>query len=381
MRKVLILLTIMFVTNNINLFAIKPIANIPADPNNFEIFTENEEIFFEKYLEYYVPAIMLQTQLRMVGVEQFAKIPKLTYEDIENLDKKKLQDIAKAAKNLIKQVEALPESYNPALINCEKMKSELESQLFQLSLDTIGLKQEKKYVDLLKIKLEEVIAQAEKNEQVYNLNYQKLVKDNFELKYYRTIDKSPLQLFLVKLTAKASQLFLNNNDVEKDVYPAFNINFEAVNLLQQKASISLWSEYSFQTTKIKINPFNNNDRQHYNEQVLAFGSDIGLNLSKFFQIKRVKWDFDLGFGYFKGFINHTNYNFPKSEYQGNVIKVETSFDNLSQLTPFGIHLGLYFNRFADDIIYYKEGPPVILQSSWRPSIYLGISFNFIQIYK
>lgn len=365
-----------------SLYAIKPIVNIPADPSNFEVYTENEEIFLEKYLEYYIPAIMLQTQLRMVGIEQFSKIPPFKYEDIENLDVKKLQNIAKLTKTLSKQIDSLPESYNPALINCEKAKSELESQLFKLSLDTIGMTKEKKYVETLKKKLEEVIARAEKNEKIYNQNFQKLVQENFELKYYGTIDKEPMQLILVRLAAKGSQLFINNDDIEKDISPAFNINFEAVNIAQQRASVSLWSEYSFQTTKIKILPLlNSNDRQHYNEQILAFGLDAGLNLSKLFNLKRIKWDFDLGFGYLKGFVNHTNYNFPKSEYQGNIVKVETSFYNFSRLTPFGIHFGTYFNRFAEDVMYYKDGPPVILKSGWRPSIYLGISFNLIQIYK
>ncbi len=382
MRKVLISLTIMIAFGSNSLFAIKPIATIPSDPNNFEVFTENEEIFLEKYLEYYIPAVMLQTQLRMVGVDKFPKLPTFSFQVIENLEVKKLKEIAKVAKDLTKQVEVLPESYNPALINCEKVKSELESQLFHLSLDTIGLSKEKKYIEKLKKKLEEIVAQSEKNEMEYNQKYQKLVKENFELKYYGTIDKEPMQLFLVKVTAKGSQLFLNSNDIEKGVFPSFNIDFEAVNIAQQRASISLWSEYSLQTTKVKINPISNsNDRQHYSEQILAFGADIGLNLSKLFSIKRIKWDFDLGFGYFKGFVNHTNYNYPKSEYQGNIIKVETSFHNFSRLTPFGIHFGAYFNRFADDIIYYKEGPPVILRSSWRPSIYAGISFNLIQIYK
>lgn len=382
MRKILILLLVMIAVCSNSLYAIKPIVNIPADPNSFEVFTENEEIFLEKYLEYYIPAIMLQTQLRMVGVEQYPKIPPFKYEDIENLDVKKLQSIAKLAKNLTKQIETLPESYNPALINCEKAKSELESQLFRLSLDTIGMTKEKKYVESMQKKLEEVVAQAEKNEMIYNQNFQKLVQENFELKYYGTIDKEPLQLFLVKFMAKGSQLFMNNDDIEKGISPAFNINFEAVNIAKQRANICLWSEYSFQTTKIKILPLlNSNDRQHYNEQILAFGVDVGLNLSKLFQIRRIKWDFDLGFGYFKGFVNHTNYNYPKSEYQGNIVKVETSFHNFSRLTPFGIHLGAYFNRFGEDILYYKDGPPAILKSGWRPSIYAGISFNIIQIYK
>lgn len=382
MRKILILLIIMIVFGSSLLFAIKPIATIPSDPNNFEVFTENEEIFLEKYLEYYIPAVMLQTQLRMVGVDKFPKLPPFSFQVIENLEVKKLKAIAKVAKDLTKQVEVLPESYNPALINCEKVKSELESQLFQLSLDTIGLSKEKKYIDKLKKKLEDIVAQSEKNEKTYNQNYQKLVQENFELKYYGTIDKEPMQLFLVKLTAKGSQIFLNINDIEKGVFPSFNIDFEALNIAQQRASISLWSEYSLQNTKVKINPiFISNDRQHYNEQIVAFGADVGLNLSKLFTIKGTKWGFDLGFGYFKGFVNHTNYSYLKSEYQGNIIKVETSFDNFSRLTPFGIHLGAYFNRFTDDVIYYKDGPPVILKSSWRPSIYAGISFNLIQIYK
>lgn len=382
MHKSLLLLIIIIIATNDKLFAIKPIVSVPTEPNNYEVYTENESIFFEKYLEYYIPAIMLQTQLKMIGVEQYPKISSFSFDDIENMEIKKLKGIVKVAKELSKQIELLPESYNPALVNCEKMKSNLESQLFKLSLDTIGLSKEKKYIELMQKKLEEVIAQAEKNEMIYNQKYQSLVKENLELKYYGTIDKEPLQLFLVKLAAKGVQHFINSYEVEKGISPTFSLNFEVINIANQKASISLWSEYNTQITKVKVNPYIiDNQRFHYNEQIISFGADIGLNLSKLFKVRRVKWDFDLGLGYFKGFVNHADYNFAKSEYQGNTVKVETSFHNFSRLTPFGIHLGAYFNRYADDIKYFKYGSPAVLKNGWRPSVYAGVSFNFIQIYR
>jgi len=370
------------ITYNYPIFAAKPIANVPPAPKNYEVYTDNEDIYLEKYLEYYTPALMLQTQLKMMGVTNYPNIPLFSYEDLENMDIQKLKSIVKIANNLSKQVELLPDTYNPLLIDCEKVRAELEAQVFQLSLDTIALSKEKKYIEALKTKLQEVIAQAERNEMLYLQNYQKLVQENFELKYYGAIDKEPMQLFLLKFITKGSQLFVNNNDIEKSIYPSFNLNFDAVSIAQQRANISLWIEYSYQITKAKLNPFiNNNDRQHYNDQTISFGADAGLNLSKLFNIKGTKWNFDLGLGYFKGFVNHANYNFPKTEYQGNIIKVETSFFNFWKLTPFGLHFGAYFNRFSEDALYFKDGPPAIIKAGWHPSIYVGLSFNLVQVFK
>ena len=382
MHKISILLLLIIATSVSSVIAMKPIVIVPPPPQNYEVYTDNEDIFFEKYLEYYIPAIMLQAQLKIVGVSNYPSIPSLSFQDIQNLDVQKLKNIVKVANNLMKQVEALPDTYNPLLVECEKNKMDLDRQLFKLSLDTIALFKEKKYTEMLKNKLSEVIAQAEKNEMLWNEKYQKLVEENFKLKYYGITDKEPTKVFIVNLITKGAQHFVNQNDIEKGVFPAMNINFEAVNIAQQRASISLWSEYSYQTTKVKINPtIPSNDRQHYIELVIAFGADVGLNISKLFKIKRVRWDFDLGIGYFYGVVNHANYNFPKTEYQGNILKVETSFNNYWRLMPFGLHFGAYFNRFSDDIVYFKDGPPAILKSSWRPSIYAGISFNLIQVYK
>lgn len=382
MHKTLILFIFMIAVYNSQIFAAKPITSVPAPPINYEVYTDNEDIYFEKYLEYYIPAIMLQTQLKMMGVKNFPQLPALSYQDLENMDVQKLKNIVNVANNLLKQVVSLPDTYNPSLIDCEKSKSQLEAQIFQLTLDTIALSKDKKFLETLRKKLQELITQSEKNEMMYLQNYQKLVQENFELKYLETLDKDPMNLFLLKLIAKGSQLFVNNSDIEKNVFPSISLNFEAVNIAQNRANVNLWSEYSYQFTKVKINPFvQSNDRQHYIEHVISFGADAGLNLAKLFNIKRIKWDFDLGYGYFIGFVNHANYNFPKTEYQGNIIKVETSFYNFWKLTPFGLHFGTYFNRFADDVVYFKDGPPTVIRSGWHPSIYMGISFNLIQVFK
>lgn len=366
----------------IQLFAIKPVVMVPPEPRNYEAYTESEEIYFDKLLEFYIPAIMLQSQLKILGVQQIPSLPTITYQDLENMEIRTLQRVSRIARNLYNMIDSLPESYNPALINCEKVRSDLESKLFKLSLDTISLSRERKYIEILQKKLAEIIEKSEQNEMMFNKKYQELVEENFNLKYFGLLDKDPIQIFLVKILTKATQIYVNNSDIEKSIYPTFNLNFDAVNIAKQRVSIGLWTEYSFLTTKVK--PYRiipNRDREHYNEQIISGGLDVGINLSKFFNIKTLRWDFDLGVGYFKGFVNHANYTFPKSEYQGNIIKAETSFQNFSRLTPFGVHLGIYFNKFNEDVLYFTDSQPVTMKWGWRPSVYAGISFNIIQIFK
>lgn len=132
MHKILILLVIMMITYNYPIFAAKPIANVPPAPKNYEVYTDNEDIYLEKYLEYYTPALMLQTQLKMMGVTNYPNIPLFSYEDLENMDIQKLKSIVKIANNLSKQVELLPDTYNPLLIDCEKVRAGLHSQFKHL---------------------------------------------------------------------------------------------------------------------------------------------------------------------------------------------------------------------------------------------------------
>jgi len=116
MHKTLILLLLIIATSVSSVIAMKPIVIVPPPPQNYEVYTDNEDIFFEKYLEYYIPAIMLQAQLKIVGVSNYPSIPSLSFQDIQNLDVQKLKNIVKVANNLMKQVEALPDTYNPLLV-------------------------------------------------------------------------------------------------------------------------------------------------------------------------------------------------------------------------------------------------------------------------
>jgi hypothetical protein len=78
MKKIILLFMLIFGT--IQLMAIEPIVYVPQLPADLDAYTDDENIYFSKLMDYYLPAKMLETQLILYNQKPNQTVPQLTYD-------------------------------------------------------------------------------------------------------------------------------------------------------------------------------------------------------------------------------------------------------------------------------------------------------------
>lgn len=384
MKKLLLIIAILFWSNE--LLAIETFVTLPKEPQNLEAFTESEAIYFATYLDYFLTAAILESQLNSLGVKPKAKLPKISFELIENMETKQLKNIIKISAILDKQISELPESYNQKQIDCEKTKAEIEAKLFQLQLDTINCRNDAVMMQSMKAKIEEI---TQKSQDIENECYNKiadLTKENYELKYLVLSNEELSEKVILTFQISGKQFFLDKEFIHSEINPSFGINLKAFNISDNSAFIKLWADYTYLSTSVdfleKTSQYNEMVwTDDYKDDVWTFGFDFELNLSKLFKINKTQWNFVVGSGFFKGFSKNCRSYFPKDDYSGNFVKAETNIRNFSKLFPFGFHIGTIFNYYQEPIRYHTWNElTAMMNNKWVPAVYAGFEFDLIKIY-
>ncbi len=384
MKNVIILIAILLLSND--LFAIEPIITLPKEPQNIEAFTESEEIYFASYLDYFISATILESQLNSLGVKPKAKLPKISFELIENMDAKQLKNIIKVTLSLEKQILDLPESYNKKMIDCEKAKADAEAKLFKLGLDTINCKKDAELINTMKNKIAEISEKSQKIESECFNKIAELTKENFDLKYLMLGSEELSEKVILTFQISGKQFFMDKEFINSEINPSFGIKLNAFNISDHSAYISLWADYTYLSTSVdflqRTSQYNEMVWTHdYKDDVWSFGFDFELNLSKLFNFNNTKWNFVVGSGFFKGFSENCRKEFPKNDYSGNFVKAETNIQNFSKLFPFGFHVGTIFNYYQEPIQYPSLNKlTATMNNKWVPVVYLGLDFDLIKIY-
>jgi hypothetical protein len=83
-----IILTIVVLLIAQVMFAAIPVVKVPAvEPNEtLEFYEDSDGLFSIKVMDYYKMALMLETQLFMLGIEPKTKTASPTYEELDELD-------------------------------------------------------------------------------------------------------------------------------------------------------------------------------------------------------------------------------------------------------------------------------------------------------
>jgi len=105
MKKIILLFMLIFGT--IQLMAIEPIVYVPQLPADLDAYTDDENIYFSKLMDYYLPAKMLETQLILYNQKPNQTVPQLTYDIISDLEPRTISNYYKIAKNLYEQAKSL----------------------------------------------------------------------------------------------------------------------------------------------------------------------------------------------------------------------------------------------------------------------------------
>jgi hypothetical protein len=378
------LLIIIFLVIQSNTKAVEPTAFVPPLPGNLDAYTDNEEIFFAKVMDYYIPALLLDNQLRLLGqTPQIKVIPKFTYEMVNNLDPKYIKQYYKIATDLFNQVKNTELNIvDQNLYKCEKEKSELQKQVIKLSLDTIASTQNKELYEMLIKNFDSTIIQHKEFEKLLLEKIDKLNSELYNDKINNINGNSNLQIFSIKVSNELEQFFYSLDNIQTYLSPGIDCNITLIKLSPQANFISLWGKYNYIANLVTTSQNNRADFNNwkFSSDLLSLGMNFEFSLSQIINTNNLNWIFDLGIGYFKQYTKVVNTNLPDNEFSGYKIKMETSFYKFSQVFPIGLVFGVDFNKYSDNL-FFPVGPSAVdLGKIWAPSVYAGIRFNLINIY-
>ncbi|HRT67403.1 MAG TPA: hypothetical protein P5216_01545 [Bacteroidota bacterium] len=371
MKKIILLLMLIFCT--IQLKAIEPIVQVPQLPADLDAYTDDENIYFSKLMDYYLPAKMLETQIILYKQKPNQTIPQLTYDIISDLDAKTISKYYKIAKNLYNQVQLLQYSQiDNELANSKAAIEKLNNQIVKLSLDTTGIGQIVETNEFLKENNQELRQKMNEIEKAYLQKIAELDKQFYETKMQYAKNERIYPAFLLTTSPVIEQFFFSNDDLSAPISPGVMVNLSLVKLWDNTTIISLWGKYQYLTAKV-TNPANASSVENtYYNNVWNFGLDFELNLSKVLEIKDFSWTFKFGGGYLVQNIINSDQN----SINGNVIKLEFDFYNFSKTLPFGVIIGTTFNKYGDPIVIGE----LTMGREWVPTIYAGLKFDLVRIY-
>jgi len=371
MKKIILLFMLIFGT--IQLMAIEPIVYVPQLPADLDAYTDDENIYFSKLMDYYLPAKMLETQLILYNQKPNQTVPQLTYDIISDLEPRTISNYYKIAKSLFNQVQSLQYSQiDNELANSKAAIEKLNNEIVKLSLDTTGITQIIETNEFLKENNQELRQKMNEIEKAYLQKIAELDKQIYETKMQYAKNDRVYPTFLLTASPLIEQFFFGNDNLSSPISPGAMANLSLIKLWNNTTVISLWGRYQYLSTEAisTIDPYFGTSTFYTN--VWSFGLDFELNLSKLFEIKDFDWTMKLGGGYL--IQNTTNAN--QSTINADVIKFQLDFYNFSKTLPLGVVVGTTFNKYLDDLVigWIHLGTP------WVPTIYAGLKFDIVRIY-
>lgn len=370
MKKILFLSIFLY---SLQLMAIEPVVQVPQLPADLDAYTDDENIYFSKILDYYLPAKVLETQLILYNQKPNQTIPQLTYDIISDLEPRKISNYYQIAKSLFNQVQSLEYSQiDNELANSKAEIEKLNKEILRLSLDTTGISQIIETNKFLKENNQSLRVQLQDIETIYLQKIAELDRQIYETKMQYAKNERIYPTFLLTASPLIEQFFFGNDNLSNPISPGAMVNLSVLKLWDNTSVISLWGKYQYLSTEATstIDPYFGTSTFYTN--VWSFGLDFELNLSKLFEIKDFDWTMKLGSGYL---IQNTT-NAIQNTINADVIKFQLDFYNFSKTLPLGVVIGTTFNKYLDDLVigWIHIGTP------WVPTIYAGLKFDIVRVY-
>lgn len=371
MRKTTFLFAIFLLT--MKMMAIEPVVQVPQLPADLDAYTDDENIYFSKLMDYYLPAKVLETQLILYKQKPNQTIPQLTYDIISDLEPRTISNYYKIAKSLLNQVQSLDYSQiDNELANSKAEIEKLKKEIVRLSLDTTGISQIIETNEFLKENNQELRQKMNEIEKAYLLKIAEIDKQIYSTKLQYAQNEKIYPTFLLTASPLIEQFFFGDENLSSPISPGAMVNLSVLKLWDNTSVISLWGKYQYLSTEAisTIDPYFGKSIFYTN--VWSFGLDFELNLSKVFEIKDFDWTMKLGGGYL---IQNTT-NAIQNTINADVIKLQFDFYNFSKTLPLGVVIGTTFNKYLDDLVigWIHLGTP------WVPTIYAGLKFDIVKVY-
>lgn len=346
------------------LWSAVPVITVPEISQTLEIelYEDSQGLYAMKLMEYYKMAVILETQLKILGVktEQKAKPP--VFEEFEDMELKILKKYYTIAKNLEKEVIDAPDSDRQILL--ERI-NELESRM----LDTVAIYTIEKGAERNKI-LDLMVQSLKMVEETNSKNIELLINQNFvNCMDYKTLVS----------VAGISKIFFSQGDGKVTNDPGLGLQVA----LNFGKLVGFWEgfeiRYEYLAPKFFTNyedlPFLPHYREQWNTNVssVSAGGKIELN-----RTEKVVQGFNLFLGYFwaDGYIYNQGQH--RMNFDGGLMSLEYYLGSPSCKYPIEIFGGIsVFNSFSKSLVFNTgvAGFEQIDIGKTHLSVNLGLRYN------
>lgn len=340
-------------------FAVQPVVEVNELPTDeqLEAYELTEEIFSIKVMEYYNDALILKTQLELLGEEPIEKLSEPSYEELTDLE----LDVIVKYYNIAK-------SYETQVLNSTGMTQ--KEEIIWLKKEMIGMKLS--YMDSL---------WDVKNSYLERELRVKKISDSLCNERIRQIEESLemgcpdcVNYFSVAVT---QNLFLPDSDGRLMTEPnlGFKLYLNAIKLFGFGKSVEFWYEYQVPRITSEVNVGGVQQDLRWNTNLSAVG--ISGEFFPLIEFKKFKNGLKAGLGYF--WTDGTIYNRENDFFSWEGLKIDLEyFGGLADSKyPFEVFLGVnIYQSVGDELQFvFNDGSSFELGNT-HAGIYAGIRYNF-----
>ncbi len=361
MKSMLIVLSLFLIGSQ--LFAAKPIVkvSVPESKQTLELYEDSEGLFAMKVMEYYKMALMLETQLQLMGIDTKIKSIQPTFEELEDLDYKVITKYYKIAKSLEDEVIAAPISDREELLN--------KINTLELAIrDSVANLTIQKGVELNKF-LDKSLQRLKALDETYTKNVE-LIRDSYENNCANTYT-------LISLAGKGNIFFSNGgNYVKNDPWLSIKGTVNLGRISGFWKDFNVWYEYLSPKFYTQYET-NSEYRQVWNTNAHSVGGGGKIPISITPNFKH-GINLELGYFWMKGDI----VNIPNNSvnWDGINLNLEYYAGVPSCRFPFELFVDLsIYHNFSKNLRFYtgRRDLEVLDIGKTHMAISLGIRYNLL----
>jgi len=383
MRKFIFLFIVVYMTVT-ELYSAEPVIKVPElEAAKLEFIEESEEWFISEFFRYYETAVILKTQIDMLGGKTKIKLPSPTYEELSDQDIVIVKKYYKIAKALETEVIQLPEASYRKQIRELREQVVLERKMYdELSADEKQEYLEAKFNDFFRNKVTETVEDnVYKNFVIDSLKFDCLEKlegqreqisDYYDGFYSNTHP-------VISVSASANKFFYNNADIQSKLSVAAELLINLNPIFEYGKYFDIWGMYHFPVTNTKtFNPAKPNTKlsQRWNTNIYAIG--INGNIPKILTIDDLNIGLKIGVGHFWGIGRLTNLEIENANYLGQALKFELNFGKQTVFAPFEVFVAYSTYFHTDNLAFVLPNDVIDLGRPIINNLSLGIRIGLIR---
>jgi len=351
------LLLLIFLLLNVKSYSAEPIIDVAKLPSDavLEAYEENDALFTLAVLRYYENAVILKTQLELLGESVRQKIQPPSYEALNDLELDLIIKYYRIAKQLEQQVKESDEiSINENIINLKKqIKLEKISKIDTLwQLTNSFLERELELINKRdSICYEQILGIQEKiNDDCQNcVNY-------------------------LSLSISENIFFTGNDNIISNPNLGVKISINGEKLMGFGKFFEFWYQYQAPRFKTKEIIYSEELENSWNVNMNALG--ISTLFNPILDVDGFSSGLKVGLGYF--WMQGSKYNIYPSDlyWEGLELNIDYIGGVSSSSLPFEIIAGIKVLHSFSDPLSFNTAGPLIESEKTLITINLGIQYNF-----